>query len=93
MENEKNKSSKNESKSNFFALSMAFVGGSIAVSGSMMSAYAKETVDTQDNQADDTKMNRGKQRKRMNHRATRKVMVTELLHVCMLEEIEGMYNQ
>lgn len=44
----------------FFALSMAFVGGSIAVSGSLMSAYAKETVDTQDNQADDTKNESGK---------------------------------
>lgn len=46
------KSVKTKVKIIFFALSMAFVGGSITVCGSLMSAYAKETVDTQDNQTD-----------------------------------------
>ena len=48
----KMKTVKTKAKVIFFALSMVFASGSIAVPGSLMSAYAKETVDTQDNQTD-----------------------------------------
>ena len=48
----KMKTVKTKAKVIFLALSMVFASGSIAVSGSLMSAYAEKAVDTQDNQTD-----------------------------------------
>ena len=56
----KMKTVKTKAKVIFLALGMILSGGSIAASGSLMNAYAEETVDTQNNQTDNTKNESGK---------------------------------